>query len=125
MKRILALFLLSASTLFAQSPSSALFKWGYTYSSAYPVACSATVTANCIQSFILTQGDTVVATIPATSAASYNYTLNSLPTPGTYTYSLVAVGAYQGGTINSLPATVSLQVPGQPSTPGTFTVVLQ
>jgi len=125
MKRLLALLFILAFPVLAQSPTSAQFAWTYAFNSAYPVACTASVTTNCVQSFILSQGGTTVATVPATSATSYTYKLTTLPAPGTYTYTLVAVGAFQGGTIQSLPVTVSLQVPGQPVAPSGFTVVLQ
>lgn len=122
MKLFLPLFLLAIAAQ-AQSPSTVTFNWNYAYTEAYP-ACTQTVTTDCIKSFTLSEGSTSVATIPATAATSYSYTLPSLPSVGTHTYTLVATAAYQGGTINSLPATVSLQVPGVPATPGSFTVVL-
>lgn len=127
MKKILAAVLMTVGLVLsahAQNPSTVAFNWGYTFTSAYPV-CTSTVTTNCIQSFQLSEGSTVLATVPATSSTSYTYTLATLPTAGTHTYSLVATGVYQGGSINSLPAMVSLQVPGTPSTPSSFTVVLR
>lgn len=127
MKRVLAALALALASCIpaaAQAPTRADFNWGYTYTASYPVACTATVTVNCIQNFTLSEGSTVIATVPATSATTYFYTLSTLPSVGSHTYTLIAIGAYQGGTINSLPATVSLQVPGAPATPATFTVVL-
>lgn len=126
MKKIISALLFTGLSVigYAQAPSTATFNWTYSYASPYSAACSSTVTTNCIQSFVLTQGTTTVATVTATSATSYTYVLTTLPAPGTYTYSLIAVGAYQGGTINSLPTTVSLQVPGVPGSPNSFTVVI-
>jgi hypothetical protein len=121
---ILALSLLSLSALAQAPPTSAVFNWGYTYNPSYPVPCSTTVTTNCVQNFLLTQGTTTITTVPATSALSYSFTLNTLPAPGTYTYSLVAVGAFQGGTVSSAPVTVSLQVPSTVAPANSFTVVL-
>jgi hypothetical protein len=124
--KLAAVFLMLASiSVFGQSPTSAHFNWTYSYNAAYPVPCDSAVTNNCIESFVLTQGGVTVATIHATTATNYSYVLSPLPAPGTYTYTLVAVGAYQGGTIQSAPVTVSLQVPAQPDAPGSFTVVLQ
>lgn len=117
--------LLSALGMEAQTvPTQAVFNWSYTFNTAYPVPCTATVTTNCIQNFLLTQGGTTVATIPATTATAYGYTLTTLPAAGTYTYTLVAIGAYQGGTIPSSPLMVSLQIPSTVAAPNTFTVVL-
>jgi hypothetical protein len=124
-KRALALLLGLCPLVYAQAPpTQATFNWSYSFNTAYPVPCSATVITNCVQNFLLTQGTTTVGTIPATTATSYSFNLTTLPAPGTYTYSLVAVGAFQGGTIASAPATVSLQVPNSVTSPSSFTVVL-
>jgi hypothetical protein len=140
MKRILAFLLMAAMPLFAQTklpttmtlaisptqlPTTATFTWSYAFSPAYGTGCSATVATNCIQSFLIKQGDTLIATVPATIATSYSYVLTTLPPAGSYTYSLSAVGIYQGGSAISTPVMVSLQVPGQPNAPTSFTVVLQ
>jgi hypothetical protein len=106
------------------APTQATFNWSYTFNTAYPVPCSATVTVNCVANFLLTQGTTTVATVPTTTATAYSFNLTTLPAPGTYTYSLVAVGAFQGGTIASAPVTVSLQVPATVAPAASFTVVL-
>jgi hypothetical protein len=127
MKNILSALILAVFCigLQAQTPVGINFTWTYAYTAPYAVACSSTVTTNCIQSFVLSQvGGATIQTIPATSATSYNYLLTTLPAPGNYTYSLVAVGSYQGGAINSVPATFSITVPGVPSGPASFTATL-
>lgn len=124
MKILAILLVLLAAPMFAQAPSTAVFSWGYTYNAAYSVPCSTSVTTNCVQNFVLSQGGAIIATIPASTASSYSYNLTTLPAPGTYTYSLVAVGAYQGGTIQSAPLTVSLQYPSSVPAPSGLSVVL-
>lgn len=129
MKKILALLAVVAasfSPIYAQQTniSKVLFSWDYNFGSDVP--CSATVTANCIISYRLQEGSTVITTVPATTLTSYTYTLAPLPPSGNHTYTLVATKVLQGGsTIDSAPATGSLQVPNAPNAPTTFTVSFQ
>lgn len=108
----------------AQAPSKVVFNWSYAFTSTYPV-CTASVTTNCIASFRLNEGSTVISTVPATAATTYTYTIPTLPSVGSHTYQLVATAVFATGTIDSAPATVSLQVPGTPTTPAGFTGAIQ
>jgi hypothetical protein len=129
MKKLFALLVFAIASLpsaHAQSTniSKVLFTWDYNFGA--DVACTVSLTTNCISGYRLQEGSTVIATIPATSATNYTYTLAPLPSSGNHTYTLVATKVLQGGsTIDSAPATGSLQVPNTPNSPTTFSVSFQ
>lgn len=124
MKRIFLFLFLASSMLHAQAVHEITFTWSYSYTP-IPV-CSTTVMSNCISSYVLTEGNNTLAQVQATSATSYTYNLAPLPAAGTHTYTLVAVELLTGtSTLNSAPATVSLQVPQTPAVPANFTATPQ
>lgn len=127
MKKLFAVLIALASLTLvsnAQAPSKVVFNWSYAFTSTYPV-CTASIATNCIASFRLNEGSTVISTVQATAATTYSYTLSTLPSVGSHTYQLVATAVYASGTIDSAPATVTLQVPGVPTTPANFTGAIQ
>lgn len=94
---------------FAAGPTQIAFTWSYTPSAEVPI-CTDTITANCVDSFTLSEPTTTFSqSIPAVSGtSSYSYNLTPLPATGTYIYTLVANETYSGGGISSDPVTVSV-----------------
>lgn len=121
----LAALVVMALPLRAQNNvSKVLFSWDYNFGTDVP--CTTTTTVNCISGYRLQEGSTVITVVNATTATSYTYTLAPLPAAGSHTYTLVATKVFQGGvTIDSAPATGSLQVPSAPNSPAAFSVTFQ
>lgn len=123
----MACMFVTSLPIYAAFPTKITFTWSDPFASV--PACSATVTTNCVSSFILTEpvqgfSKTIDAT-GGTSSTIFTYTQTPLPPAGTYTYSIVAVEVYSGGTITSGPATAIVIVPKSPDTPVPFTGILQ
>lgn len=129
-KKLLYLLLLLMSvgaTSYAAAPTKIVFTWTDNFTNVQ--ACTATVTTSCIQSFTLTESTTgfsqSITALNGTPSTTFTYTQTTLPAAGTYTYSIVAVEVYSGGTMTSGPATATVVVPKSADTPGTFSAILQ
>ena len=124
MKRLLICLLLLSSTLLAQNKTKAVIGWTYA-PPAGTVACSATVTSNCILNFQVwrmaagsstadASKDTLLGTVPVltnadgswnVTAGAYSYTTPDQPF-GKQTYYVLAIGATSdaSNTVASVPA---------------------
>lgn len=128
MKLLFKLFLFSllAGVAFGTPVNQITFTWNYSY--AQDPVCTATITVNCISSFVLTDvtlaTPQTIATIPATSATAYSYVQTPLPPAMNHNYTLVAVKTLSTGTIVSTPATVTVNVPTAPAPANGFIITV-
>mgnify|MGYP001545100671 FL=1 len=128
MKWIKLLLVLSLATAaYAAQPTQVYLTWTESFNTV-PV-CSTSVTTNCVSGFQVTEPVTgLSAFVPSTGGTNttvFSYSQTPLPAGGSYTYTVVAVEIYSGGTITSGPATVVVAVPKSPDVPTSLTGVVK
>ncbi len=102
------------------APTKVVLSWT---DSTTPV-CTSAAPNSCLTGYGVSEGATVLSSNIAASATSY--TITPLPSPGSHTYTLVAVGRDQNGaTVVSTPVTASVVVPFALAAPSGFSAATQ